>query len=108
MPVENLTDSNVWEALFEHTPTPIRYLFGVLTLGLFTLAGLLWRWNREDVKRVEDKIDKAETERNAQIKDLHERIDRSDREVTHRLDEVNVHLIQIASNTNRSQRNDQS
>ena len=107
MPVENITEPSVWEKLFEQTPRIIRYALAVLTLGVFALAGLVWRWNREDVRRVEQKIDRTEAARRQEIGELHRRIDYSDQMVTQRLDEVNTHLIQIAQNTNRSQRNDE-
>ena len=108
MPVENITEPSVWEKLFEQTPRIIRYALAVLTLGVFALAGLVWRWNREDVRRVEEKIDRTDAARKEEIGELHRRIDHSDQLLTQRLDEVNTHLIQIASNTHRSQRNDES
>ena len=71
-----------------------------------------WRWSRkqirEELSRVEQKIDQTDAARRQEIGELHRRIDHSDHLVTQRLDEVNAHLIQIAQNTNRSQRNDES
>lgn len=96
MPLENF---NVWEALFDHTPTPIRYALGILTLGIFTLAGAIWRWNRSDFKRLEDKVDNN-------IRSIHQRIDQSNREVTQRLDEVIVQLVDISHHTDRKDKRD--
>ena len=96
-----LQDVNVWEALFEHTPAPIRWALTVLSLGVFALAGMLWRWNRADLARVERKIEEVRDAHGDRIRDLHERVDRSNTEVTQRLDEVNAHLLDIARNTNR-------
>lgn len=98
MPLNDI-ETNVWEAIFEHTPPVLRWVLGVLTLGVFTLAGVLWRWNRADLKRVEDKLDQVAARHQVEISKVHERVDASDREVSRRLDEVNAHLIQIASNT---------
>ena len=101
-----LGDANVWEMLFEHTPTPIRWALTVLSLGLFALAGMLWRWNRADLARVERKIEEVRDTQREQVHTLHQRIDRQDLEVTRRLDEVNAHLIEIANNTNRRRSTD--
>lgn len=60
--------------IFEQTPVLLRVVLGVLTLGIFTLAGMLWRWNRTDLKRVEDqmhgRMDKMEGQINAQFSEL--------------------------------------
>jgi len=51
---------DVWQLLFEQTPVIIRGLLGVLTLGLFTVAGILYRWHQADMRRIEGRIDKIE------------------------------------------------
>ena len=51
---------DVWNLLFEQTPVLIRGLLGVLTLGLFTLAGILYRWNKADMARIENRMDNME------------------------------------------------
>ena len=111
MPIENIPEPGVWEKLYEQTPTILRYVIGVLSLGTVTMIATYWRWSRkqirEELSRVEQKIDQTDAARRQEIWELHRRIDHSDHLVAQRLDEVNAHLIQIASNTNRSQRNDQ-
>ena len=74
---------DIWNTLFEQTPKIVRWLLGFLTLGIFTLLGVLYRWHREDMRRV------------------HERVDQLEHRLDDRLDEVNRHLIQIAANTSR-------
>ena len=112
MPVENMAEMGAWEKLYEQTPTILRYVIGVLSLGIVTMITTYWRWSRkqirEELSRVEQKIDQTDAARREEIGELHRRIDHSDWILTQRLDEVNTHLIQIASNTNRSQRNDES
>ena len=76
-------DIDIWSALFEQTPRIVRWLLGFLTLGIFTLLGVLYRWHREDMRRV------------------HERVDQLEHRLDDRLYEVNRHLIQIAANTSR-------
>ena len=47
-------DPNVWVMLFEHTPPLLRWLLGIMTLGLFTLASTLWRANQRKVVELEE------------------------------------------------------
>ena len=43
---------DVWNMIFEQTPTVLRWVMGILTLGIFTLASILYKWHREDMERV--------------------------------------------------------
>lgn len=81
---------NVWALLFEHTPTALRVLLGVLSVGIFTVLGVLYRWHREDMTRVKHRVDLVE-----------QRLDT-------RLNEVNQHLIEIAINTRKSNHGEES
>jgi len=49
-------DPAIWTLIFEQTPVLLRWILGILTLGIFTLAGMLWRWNRTDLQRVESQV----------------------------------------------------
>lgn len=51
---------DVWAQLFDELPVIIRGILGVFTFGIFTLAGMLWRWSRQDVKRVEERLEATE------------------------------------------------
>lgn len=51
---------DVWHLMFEQTPVIIRGLLGFVTLGLFTVAGILYRWHRKDMQRIEDRMNKIE------------------------------------------------
>lgn len=57
---------DVWQLVFEQTPTVIRAALGVMTLGIFTLAGVLYRWHRDDLKEVHDRVDRLEQRIEAQ------------------------------------------
>lgn len=74
---------DVWDLLFNQTPTVLRWALGVLTLGVFTLASVLYRWHRADMKEMHDRVDRLE-----------ERMD-----VRHA--ETNRYLIEIAQNTRK-------
>lgn len=76
---------NVWELIFEQTPPVLRWTLGVLTLGIFTLAGILYRWHREDMDRV------------------NERIDRLEKTMDSRHQETNRLLFEIARNTRKGE-----
>lgn len=80
-----MTD-NLWERLFEQTPVIFRYVMTMLTLGIFALAGTLYRWRRDDIRRI------------------HERIDRLEKTVAEQHSETNNLLFQIAQNTQRARR----
>lgn len=54
--MEPSSSPDVWSLIFEQTPLLLRWVLGVLTLGIFTLAGMLWRWNRADLQRVEQQV----------------------------------------------------
>lgn len=45
---------NVWVMLFEHTPPVLRWVLGILTLGLFTMASKLWQMNQRKVIELEE------------------------------------------------------
>ena len=49
-------EPDIWTLLFEQTPFILRVALSILTFGLFTLAAMLWRWNRADLQRVEKQV----------------------------------------------------
>lgn len=61
MAMPNSSDPNVWELVFNQTPPVLRWLLGALTLGLFTLASVLYRWHRADMAEMHARMDRMET-----------------------------------------------
>lgn len=57
---------DIWQLIFEQTPSVLRWALGVLTLGIFTLAGVLYRWHRDDLREVHDRVDRLENRIEAQ------------------------------------------
>lgn len=76
------SEPDIWTLLFEQTPVVIRFILGVLTLGMFTLAGMLWRWNRQDLSRVETQ--------------LHARMDRMESKVDNGFEQVNQNIMKMS------------
>ena len=74
---------DIWTLLFDQTPVIIRAALGLLTLGIFTLAGVLYRWHRDDLREV------------------HDRVDRLEHVMDERHQETNRLLFQIVQNTGR-------
>ena len=50
-------EPDVWTMLFEQTPTIVRWLLGVLTMGLFTLGGVIYKINKRDMEKLNGDID---------------------------------------------------
>jgi hypothetical protein len=72
--ITDMSDSrspDVWQLIFEQTPVILRAALGILTLGMFTLATMIYKINRddmaelrrlhrEDIMRVYDKIEEID------------------------------------------------
>jgi len=102
-PPSNAPD--IWQLMFEQTPTVIRWLLGVLTLGTFTLLGVLWRWSRRDIemiqKRQSEDIQSLHSRMSSDIGGVNSRISSLEQRIDDQMQEMNHHLITIASNTGR-------
>jgi hypothetical protein len=59
--VSDTKSPDVWQMLFEQTPVIIRWFLGILTLGLFTLASVLYKWHRDDMDKVHKRMDALES-----------------------------------------------
>lgn len=80
------SDPDIWALLFEQTPRALRWVFGLLTFGVFSLAALIWKWQREDTRRVENDLQQKQ-------KEMHERIDREMAGIHSRLDHIYEEII---------------
>lgn len=83
-------DPDIWQLMFDQTPAIIRFVLGVLTLGIFTIAGVLYKWHRDDLQKVHERVDRLER----MLEERHAH-------VYQRMDEQNRLLIEIAANTRR-------
>lgn len=54
------TTPNVYEMMFEQTPAVLRWVLTILTCGIFGLASLLYKWHREDMRQMHQRMDKLE------------------------------------------------
>ena len=57
---------DIWNLVFEQTPPVFRWALGMLTLGIFTLASVLYRWHRDDLREVHERVDRLENRIEAQ------------------------------------------
>lgn len=51
---------DIWHMVFEQTPPAIRWVFGVLTFGVFTLLSVIYKWSRDDMQKVYARMDHLE------------------------------------------------
>lgn len=79
---------DIWTLLFEQTPIVLRFALGVLTLGIFTLLGVLYRWNRRDM----EKLEKNQKESNQQI---HARINTLQTEMNNGFQQINQNILNL-------------
>ena len=96
---------NIWDALFEQTPLVLRYVLGVLTLGLFTIAGYIHQQNKENLKQMDIRhrasMQRMETQVHARMDRMEEQNEKREERFLLQFVEMNRNLMQIASNTQR-------
>ena len=69
-------DHNIWVLLFEQTPAVLRWILIVLTGGIFWLVQRLYLNHKERVNKLENLIIAQGVTTNANIKDVHTKIDK--------------------------------
>jgi len=90
---------DIWQLMFEQTPTIIRWVLGVLTLGVFTLAAVLYKVHREDLNKVHLRINELD-QRFAHRQELTEaRFEARHDQIYRRMEEQMQIPVRIASNT---------
>lgn len=57
---------DIWNMVFDQTPAALRWALGVLTLGVFTLLSVLYRWHRDDMTKMHSRVDRLERRMEAQ------------------------------------------
>lgn len=96
MPVE---DWNVWQAVVEHTPAPLRWALGGLIGLVTTLVAMLWRWNRKDIARLEERITLLDHQRRKDVEALRSEVVAANKDLSRRMEFTNRQLMIIARNT---------
>lgn len=97
----NGIENNVWDVIFDHTPPVIRWMLGVLTLGIFTLAGIVYHWRREELQNEREQHKRDIDALHARIGRFENRVNEMDRKLDHHLSKTNELLVQISQNTGR-------
>lgn len=106
--ITDMADSrspDVWQLIFEQTPVIIRAALGILTLGMFTLATMIYKINRDDMAELR----RIQREEMSEIK----RLQREDVQRIHdKIDELGVEIESNFRTTlqylNTSQKRDMS
>ena len=83
-------DINIWKLLYEQTPLIIQYLLGVLTLGIFTLVGVIYKRTARELEHVEDRVGNR-------IDNTNERINNLERRIDNRLESMDNSLKQVVT-----------
>lgn len=64
-----------WLSVYESAPALIKWALWVLSLGLITLLGTLWRWHRREIERLERSVESAHQRVDENISTLQKRVD---------------------------------
>lgn len=75
-------EPDVWQMIFEQTPEILRWVMGFLTLGIFTLASVIYKWHREDMRKVREEQRKDMDQTRENVNRIHTRIDELHREMS--------------------------
>jgi len=71
-----LPDHNIWVLLFEQTPAFLRWIFIILTGGIFWLVQRLYLNHKERVNKLENLIIRQGVTTNENIQNVHKKIDK--------------------------------
>ena len=90
----DLHQHDMWEMLFEQTPTVWRWIFIILSGGLFALAGYIWRGNKDELRTVAKKQDDFITDKNFNFytRMMTEKVDGLDTKFSGRLETLEVYM----------------
>lgn len=105
MAVRDMTDGrnpDVWSMIFDQTPVILRWVMGILTIGIFTLASILYKWHREDMARVREQQQADMDQTRSNINRVHQRIDEVKDQINH--NHTTLYQLLIEQNTRRDYR----
>lgn len=91
--MSNEPSPDVWRLLFEQTPTTLRWMLGVLSAGLFTIASYVYRRNMDRVDRMEKYIDERIRETETKIDNMDLAAQRRDEHTLKRLNLIDGRII---------------
>ncbi len=84
-------DPNIWYLVFENTPPALRWLLGILSCGLFFLAGYIWKRHTERLRIIEQSLDKFAT--NGRIDKFEDSMNEGINTIHGRLDELMLEMV---------------
>ena len=86
---------NVWELLFEQTPAVLRWVLGVLSAGLFTMASYMYTRNQQRMREIEAYIDAKIHEVEKKMDDVNASAQRRDEAILHRLEIIDARVVTV-------------
>jgi len=81
--------------LFEQTPTVLRWVLGVLSAGVFTLAAYIYRRNQRRIEEMEQHIDRKIREVEQKMDGVNAASQRRDEHILHRLEIIDGRIITV-------------
>lgn len=91
-------EPDIWTLLFEQTPLVLRWVLGVLSVGLFTMASYIYRRNQHRMRDIEDHIDKKIREVERKMDIVNTASQSRDEHILHRLEIIDGRIVTVLHN----------
>ena len=86
---------DVWRMLFEQTPVVLRWVLGILSAGLFTMATYIYRRNQRKMQEIETYIDKKITEVEKKMDAVNASAQLRDEAILRRLEIIDGRVVDV-------------
>lgn len=86
---------DVWRLLFDQTPVVLRWVLGVLSAGVFTLATYIYRRNQRRMEHVEQHIDRKIRDVEQRMEGVNAASQRRDEHIINRLEIIDGRIITV-------------
>ena len=87
--------ADVWRLLFDQTPIALRWVLGIMSAGVFTLATYIYQRNQRKVQAMEDYIDKKIEEVEKKMDFVNGLAQRRDEHILQRLDIIDGRILTV-------------
>lgn len=94
-------EPDVYKMLFEQTPIVVRFMLGVLSVGLFTIASYVYRRNQTRVEKIEIHMDAQMARVYQHVSEIEERSRDRDEHILRRLETIDNRLSSFMQHLSR-------